>query len=494
MRNRRLPVILAAAAMLILAAAAVPTLIEKTTLLPEGLLQPQARAAEPAAPEAFAATDKLSAAFRDSAKRVGPAVVAVTTSGVGKAATGLPDEFLRRFFGDAPGGGRPRQFERHGLGSGVIIDPDGYVLTNNHVVAEAQNITVRLADDREFKAKVVGTDPLTDVALIKIEAAKLPAAQIGDSDQMQVGDWVIAIGAPFGLEQTVTSGIISATGRHNVGIAGYESFLQTDAAINPGNSGGPLVNMRGQVVGINTAIASQSGGYMGVGFAVPGNLARTVMKQIREHGSVTRGWLGVSIQRLTPDMAASMKLKTDQGALISQVIEGGPAEKAGLKAGDVVVEFNGKALKSAFDLQNDVAWTAPGVKVDLAVVRDGKRVELKATIEKRTPQAGEEAEATAASSKLDELGLAVGRITPEATQQFGYKQGQGVLVTRVEPGGIAGQAGLQAGMLILQANGQKVTNVPEFEKALSKADLAKGVPMLVRQGSNQIFVLLKKRG
>jgi serine protease Do len=332
------------------------------------------------------------------------------------------------------------------------------------------------------------------VALIKVKADRLPSAEFGDSDKMQVGDWVLAIGAPFGLEWTVTAGIISATGRHNVGIADYESFIQTDAAINPGNSGGPLVNMHGQVIGLNTAIASRSGGNMGVGFAVPANLAKEVVKRLRETGKVVRGWLGVGIQKLTPEMAESMKLKTDEGVLVSQVFEGGPADKAGIKAGDVVLEFSGKALKTPDELQTAVAWTAPGAKADIVVLRDGKRQTLKVTVETRAEQPEAAiSQAPGAPSNLKDLGIEVGNVTPEAAQRYGYKAGQGVLITDADAGGLGGLAGLRAGMLILQAGGQKVASVAELKQVMAKADLAKGIPMLVRAGDRQMFVLIKKR-
>ncbi|MCX5655740.1 MAG: DegQ family serine endoprotease [Planctomycetota bacterium] len=455
--------------------------------------------AEEPLPPIPADVDRLSAAFREAAKRVKPAVVGVTTTQTVASPYGdMGDDFLRRFFGLGPeetprGKGPTRKFQRQGLGSGVIVDPDGYILTNNHVVEGAQEIAVHLADGREFKAKVVGADPPTDIAVIKIKAENLPVAQLGDSDKAEVGDWVLAIGSPFGLEQTVTAGIISATGRSNVGITDYEQFLQTDAAINPGNSGGPLVNMRGQVLGINTAIASRSGGYMGVGFAVPVNLAREVMNRIRETGHVTRGWLGVSIQRLTPELAESMKLRADQGILVSQVMEGGPAEKAGLKAGDVILEFAGKPVKTPSELQNTVAWIAPGTKVEIVVLRDGKRHSLKVAVETRPAQPEALAAAPGAPANLKALGIEVSNVTPEAAQKYGYKSGQGVLIINVEAGGLGALAGLRPGMLILQVDRQKVSSVAELREIIAKADIAKGIPMLVRVGDRQMFILLKKR-
>ena len=459
---------------------------------------PQAAAPAEEAPPVPAHVDRLSEAFRAAAKRVRPAVVAIGTSQTVESNVtpfGLPDDFLRRFFGMEPdeSPAPQRKFRRQGLGSGVIVDPDGYLLTNNHVVAGADEIMVRLADGREFKAEVVGADPPTEIAVIRIKADRLPVAELGDSDSLEVGDWVLAVGAPFGLEQTVTSGIISATGRAGVGIADYESFLQTDAAINPGNSGGPLVNMRGQVVGINTAIASRSGGYMGVGFAVPINLAREIMSRIREKGEVVRGWLGVAIQKLTPEMADSMKLGGREGALISQVFEGGPADKAGIKVGDVILELDGKPVKTPADLQNAVAWIEPGKKIPLLVLRDGERLNLAAEVEKRSDQPEVAKAEPGAPAEVKDLGIQISNVPPEAAGRFGYKPGQGVLITGVDAAGLAARAGLRPGMLILHVGGRKVATIAEFQEAMKGASLAKGIPFLVRDGDRQMFILLKKR-
>jgi len=443
--------------------------------------------------------NQISEAFRAVAKRVKPAVVAIGVSQTVEQPTvpGGADEFLRRFFGVEPdeegGRGPTRKFRRQGLGSGVIVDADGYILTNNHVVAEADKITVRLADGRDFEAKVIGTDPPTDVAVIQIKAERLPVAQLGNSDKAEVGDLVLAIGSPFGLEQTVTFGMISATGRGGVGITDYENFLQTDAAINPGNSGGPLVDMRGQVIGINTAIASRSGGYMGVGFSVPITLAAEVMKRIRETGHVVRGWLGVGIQRLTPELAESMKLKTEEGVLISQVFEGGPAAKAGLKARDVVLEYNGKPMKTSYDLQSAVAWTKPGTPGALVILRDGKRMNLKVEVEERPSRPELAGVDKGGPAEMKDLGLEVANLTAETAQRYGYRQGQGVLITDVEPGSVASMVNLKRGMLILEVARQKVTSVTELRQAMKKADLAKGIPLLVRAGDRETFVVLRKR-
>jgi serine protease Do len=449
--------------------------------------------------------EAFSKAMRAAAARVGPAVVAIGTSQSVDASTmpfGFGDDFLRRFFGMEPQEQQPtpapkRQFRQQGLGSGVIVGSDGYILTSNHVVAGAEEIAVRLADDREFDAKVIGNDQPTDVALIKIEAAGLPVARLGDSDKMEVGDWALAIGAPLGLQKTVTAGIISATGRANVGIADYEDFIQTDAAINPGNSGGPLVNLRGEVIGINTAIASRSGGYMGIGFAVPSNMARDVMNRLREKGEVVRGWLGVSIQNLSKELAESMGLESADGALVSQVFDNGPAGKAGLKVGDVIIQYNGKPVKDVTELRTAVAWTEPGAKVEMVVLRAGNRETLSIQIERRGDQpqlarAGGGGR-PAGPSEFKNLGIQVADLTPETAQRYGYEEGQGVLVTDVDPAGLAARTGLEPGMLILQVGGKPVRSVAEFKEALQGADAARGIPMLVRAGDRQTFVLLKKR-
>ena len=493
-------VLVMALGIIVLAAVAVPMLLNMG--MPQSEPNPASTlsaAEQEPLPPVPADVDRIQEALRAVAKRVKPAVVAVGVSQTVEAPM-VPfgsDEFLRRFFGVEPDergrGGSTRRFERQGLGSGVVVDADGYILTNNHVVAEADQISVRLADGRDFKARVIGTDPATDIAVIHIKADHLPVAQLGNSDKVEVGDLALAIGSPFGLEQTVTMGIISATGRAGMGITDYEYFLQTDAAINPGNSGGPLVNLRGQVIGVNTAIASRSGGYMGVGFSVPINLASEVMKRIRQTGKVVRGWLGVGIQPLTPELAQSMKLKADEGVVISQVFGGGPAAKAGLKAGDVVLEYNGKPVKASYDLQSAVAWTAPGTSATLTIVRDGKRMTLKVEVEER-PSRPElaKAERSGGQTELKELGLQVSAVTPEAAQRYGYRAGQGVLITEVEPGSPAGIAGLKRGMLIVEVAGQKAASVAEFRQAVRKADLARGIPMLVRTGDRQTFIVLKK--
>ena len=507
MRDVRLLLVLVAALGIIVGGGVlVPVLMDR--LVPPAE-RPQALALEAPGGEGTPVippdVEAFSKAFRAAAARVQPAVVAISTSQAVEAPAmpfGFDEDFLRRFFGMQPqepetpqSPQQPQQqFRRQGLGSGVIVSADGFILTNNHVVAGADEITVHLADDREFDAKVIGADPPTDIALIKVEAEDLPSAVLGDSDKVEVGDWVLAIGAPLGLQKTVTAGIISAKGRANVGVADYEDFLQTDAAINPGNSGGPLVNMQGEVIGINTAIASRSGGYMGIGFTVPSNMASDVMKRLHEKGEVVRGWLGVSIQNLSKDMAQSMGLESPEGALVSEVFKGGPADKAGIQAGDVVVEYNGKPVKDMTELRTAISWTDPGSKVQIVLVRDKARQTVTAEIERRSPQPEAAlGRPSGGPAAVEELGMEVSDLTADAAQRFGYAEGQGVLITNVDPRGVAARAGLQAGMLIVQVNRQPVRSVAEFKEVMANANLARGVPFLVRAGDRQLFVLLKKR-
>jgi serine protease Do len=501
MRDVRLLLVLVAAlGIIVVGGVAVPILLSLTLPADERLTPPEAQAAEkaPPLPPMPADLDRLSERFRAVAKRVRPVVVAIGVSQTVETSRRPfgDDEFFRRFFGPYfdDRSGRPRKFRRQGLGSGIIVDAGGYILTNNHVVENADEITVRLADGREFDAEVIGTDPPTEIAVIRIKADNLPVATLGEAKEMEVGDWVLAIGSPFGLEQTVTSGIISATGRHGVGITDYENFIQTDAAINPGNSGGPLVNMNGEVIGVNTAIASRSGGYMGIGFAVPMDMVREVMKRLREKGTVVRGWLGVSIQLLTKDMAESMRLNSDQGVLISEVFDDGPADKAGVNAGDIILEFAGKPVTSPAELQAAVAWTEPGTRADLVVLRDGKRRTIKVRVEKRSDQPQVAARpAPGAPAEIDDLGIEVSGVTDAAADRYGYEPGQGVLITRADPSGLGTRAGLRQGMLIIKVAGKKVTTVAELTAALEKASLARGIPLLVRQGDRQMFILIRKQ-
>ncbi len=399
------------------------------------------------------------------------------------------DPFFERFFGPQlrPKRRRPQKFKQRGQGSGFIISKDGYILTNNHVVGEADVIKVKLADGRQFKAKLVGTDPQSDVAVIKIDADNLPVMPLGDSDKLEVGEWVIAIGNPFGLTQTVTVGVVSAKGRSRIGINDYEDFIQTDAAINPGNSGGPLVNIHGEAIGINTAIFSRSGGYMGIGFAIPINMARAIEQQLIKQGKVVRGWLGVVIQDIDEDLAKSFGLKDTEGALIAEVSKGSPAEKAGLKEGDVIKKLNGRKIESVDELRNRIALTRPGTKIELEVLRNGKRKTLDVTIGEQPSGA---MQAISQNEMLKKLGLGVQELTAELADQFGYQEGQGVLISEVEPGSPAAQVGMRPGQLIEEVNRKHVHNMDEFLEALSVSKRTKRVLFKIRDGKFSRYVAL----
>ncbi len=397
------------------------------------------------------------------------------------------DPFFQRFFGPHLRQ-RPRKFKQRGQGSGFIISKDGYILTNNHVVGEADSISVKLADGRKFKAKVIGKDPQSDVAVIKINAKGLPVLPLGNSDSIQVGEWVIAIGNPFGLTQTVTVGVVSAKGRSRLGITDYEDYIQTDAAINPGNSGGPLINIHGEAIGINSAIFSRSGGYMGIGFAIPINMAKAVKDQLIKNGKVVRGWLGVVIQEIDEDLAKSFGLKKTEGVLISEVADNSPAKKAGLKSGDIILEMDGHKVYDIGELRNKIALTPPGTKVTFDILREDKHKKITVTIEEKPGGV------TVAMSKheiLKQLGLVVQELTSDLAQQFGYREGQGVLVAEVEPGSLAAGAGIQAGQLIEEVNRIKVRTVDEFLKALSKSRKTKTVLFKVRDGDISRYVALR---
>lgn len=452
-------------------------------------------------PEGISEIEKTSKAFAEIAKKTSPAVVFIKVEktiknrgvygpfGPGNPFEQFNDDFLRHFFGDRFFGRRsPRSYKQVGLGSGFIISDDGYILTNNHVVGKADKIIVRLDDGREFKAKVIGTDPSSDVALIKIkDPEKLPFLPLGDSDALEVGEWVMAIGNPFGLSHTVTVGVVSAKGRSSVGIANYENFIQTDAAINPGNSGGPLINMEGQVVGINTAILSRSGGYMGIGFAIPINMVKIIKKQLLKKGEVTRGYLGVVIQDLTPDLRESFHLADTGGVLVADVSPDSPADKAGMKPGDVILAYNGKKVSDVGMLRNMVALTAPGTKVDITVMREGDRKELRVTIGNLKNATFSR---TTQSNITKELGFTVQNLTKDLAQQFGYEKKSGVLITEVIPGTPAQLAGLKPGMLILEVNRHPVKNIVQFVKRASDAIKSKKILLRIQDGEYSRFVIL----
>jgi serine protease Do len=361
------------------------------------------------------------------------------------------------------------------MGSGFIINQNGYIVTNNHVVEGASQVQVKLSDGRELPAKVVGRDAKTDIALLKVEASGLAVIPLGDSSASQVGEPVMAIGNPFGLEQTVTTGIVSATGRA-IGAGPYDDFIQTDASINPGNSGGPLINARGQAIGINTAIFSQSGGSVGIGFAIPISLAKSVVTQLADSGKVTRGWLGVGIQAVTPDLAKSFGWAETTGVLVSSVSEGSPAERAGLKSGDIITEYDGRKVERASDLPRAVAGTPVGREVRLSVVRDGMPMTLTAKI--AALDVKEPAQVEGSEKAKPALGLAVQPLTPALAQQMGVRATQGLVVQRVEEGSPAAEAGFERGDVIVEVDKKPIKSVAELRESVDKH--GKGKPMLFR--------------
>jgi serine protease Do len=431
---------------------------------------------------------KINQAMAEISAAVKPAVVGVVSTKTvhmrGMPSPFSDDPFFRQFFGNPGGDGRPRNYKESGIGSGVIVTKDGYILTNNHVIKDADDIRVRLSDKRVLKGKVIGTDQKTDLAVIKINADGLPVLKMGDSQQMKVGETVIAIGNPFGLNQTVTSGIISAKGRADVGIADYEDFIQTDAAINPGNSGGALVNIQGELIGINTAILSSTGGNQGIGFAVPSSMAKMVMESLIKTGKVVRGWLGVSIQSVTPELAKQLHLKGDKGALIADVVEDGPAAKAGLKSGDVITELDGKDVADAAALKNIVAGMAPGKEVKVTYYRDGSEQTARATIREATGQT----QRMMGQAENQFKGLSVQNLTPELRNNLGIPRGvAGVVVADVASDSPA--AGILAqGDVIMEINRKKIANVRDYQAALGKIKSGETALVLIYRDGTRLFL------
>jgi len=384
------------------------------------------------------------------------------------------------FFGPFSQGNPPGGFEQRGVGSGFIMSREGYILTNNHVVEDADQIKVKLANGKEYEGKVLGRDPKTDLALVKIEgSADLQPLKLGNSDGLKVGSWVVAVGSPFGLEQTVTAGIVSAKGRV-IGSGPYDDFIQTDASINPGNSGGPLVNMKGEVVGINTAIVAEA---QGIGFAIPINMAQEIASQLEDKGHVTRGWLGVNIQKVTPELAKSFGLQDTKGALVAQVVPNSPAEKAGIEQGDIILEFDGKAVADSRELSRIVASTPVGKSVTVKVSRDGKMTDRQVKL----GELEEKAEVTKAPSTHKRLGITVQNVTPEIAQELGLKNVTGVVVTEIEPGSPASDAGIQTGDVIREVSRKPVKDVEDFIQKIEKAKDRDTVLLFVQRGQNNLF-------
>ncbi|MDH3349820.1 MAG: DegQ family serine endoprotease [Desulfobulbaceae bacterium] len=446
----------------------------------------------------IALLDRSAKAFSSVVKKAGPAVVHVQVEKVTKGGgvqgqnplEFFNDPFFDRFFG--PHSRRPgkqqREQKQYGAGSGFIISSDGYILTNNHVVSDADEIVVKLSDKRQLTAKVIGTDPQSDVALIKVEANDLPVVKLGNSDMLEVGEWVIAIGNPFELNQTVTVGVVSAKGRSRIGINDYENFIQTDAAINPGNSGGPLLNIHGEVIGMNTAIFSRSGGYMGIGFAIPINMARNVEKQLKKHGKVTRGWLGVVIQDINEDLAKSFDLKQSSGVLIGEVAEESPAKEAGFQQGDVIITMDGKEINDVPDLRNRVAMATPETKVLFGIIRKGKSIDLTVTIGEQPSDLT--AKVKGKSTILGNAGLSLQELTPELARQFGYEPDQGVLISDVEPDSSAAKSGLKSGTLLEEVNKHRVRSLEEVKNVLAVSTNPDQILLRVRINQYSHYVVL----
>ncbi len=401
--------------------------------------------------------------------------------------------FFERFFGPQQRRNpHQREYKQRGQGSGFIISPDGYILTNNHVVDNADKITVILSDEREFNASLIGADPQSDVALIKIdEGSGLPTLPLGNSDALEVGEWVIAIGNPFGLSQTVTAGVVSAKGRSSVGINEYENFIQTDAAINPGNSGGPLVNIKGEVVGINSALYSRTGGYMGIGFAIPINMVKSIQDQLKDSGKVTRGWLGVGIQDVTKELALSFGLDKAEGILVSMVQDDSPAQKAKIQQGDIILRLNDMKLDDTADLRNKVAALLPGSIATLNVIRDGKERSIAVTIgERASDKESGSASPDSSDSGLSPFGLTFQELSPEIAERFGYKDKKGIIISTVEPGSPAAEAGLRPGQLVQEINREVVKNLQDLEGALQGAADPKRLLLRISTGNNSRYVPL----
>ena len=431
------------------------------------------------------AVQYIPASFKDLAEKVRPSVVNISTLRVVRQSADpysdpfMNDEFYERFFGIPRG-----SMKKQSLGSGFVVSADGYILTNNHVVDKADEITVKFYNQKELKAKVIGVDKETDLAVIKVEAKNLNAIAMGDSDKSEVGDWVLAVGSPFGLEQTVTQGIISAKGRI-IGAGPYDDFLQTDAAINPGNSGGPLINMEGEVVGINTAISSMSGGYEGVGFAMPINMAKKTYADILKSGHAVRGWLGVVIQEMTPELQKHFKVSG--GVLIAQVYPDSPASEGGMKRGDVVIAIEGKKVDKYRELQSLVAAQPVGSRIDVKVIREGKERMLNLKVEERTEQ-NLAMRKSAPEAAEQGLGIIAGDITPEAARQYGLSANKGAVIFDVIEGSSADAAGVMKGDVIHEMNGSQIKNKSDFEAVVEKVRQGAQVVMLIERGNTMVYL------
>jgi serine protease Do len=465
-----------------------------------GLAGSEGSAVAPAASTAkapFPVSGSAPFSFADLAEKMSPVVVNISTTKTFKmeGRTRSPqgptspfdrffgeDDFFRRFFEEMP----ERELKQRSLGSGFIISADGYIFTNNHVVEKADKIKVKLSSGKEYDATVKGRDPRTDIALIKINPeGSLPTARLGDSDRLRVGDWVVAIGNPFGLDHTVTVGIVSAKGRV-IGAGPYDNFIQTDASINPGNSGGPLINLAGEVVGINTAIVAHG---QGIGFAIPVNMAKDILNDLKAKGKVTRGWLGVSVQDITDDIAKGLNIKDQTGALITEVFEGDPADKAGIKQGDIIKEVDGKAVRDTHELLRVVAMVPVGKKVSVRVLRDGVAKEFQVTVAER--EEGKELASTRRDTR-ENYGMTVQEVTPEIARRLGMARAEGVIVTQVKEGSAAEDAQIQPQDVILQINKVKIHNLKDYQREIAKKTAEDRILLLIKRGKGTYYVAIRK--
>ncbi len=459
-----------------------------TSFIPSHVLA----AAEPiTAPKQNSIVREMSKEFAQIAKKALPAVVSVRTQYTQRSSQGneemnqpfgpIPDDFFERFFGfPMPEQKGPRK----GQGSGFVVSADGYILTNNHVVREAEQITISFTDGREYSAKVIGTDPNTDIALLKIEATNLDFLVLDNSDELEIGEWVMAVGSPLRLQGSVTVGVVSAKGRSELDIAPIEQFIQTDAAINMGNSGGCLLDMDCRVVGMNTAIATNNGGYMGIGFAIPSNILKHVMDQLRESGHVTRGYLGVSLQKIDAKLAHAFNLDKSEGALVAEVVKDSPADKAGLKSGDVVLKINGKLVENVGSLRSTIALMKPEEKITLVVIRNKQPMEI-------TVSVGAHPESELAFNDIQsQLGILVQDLTPELSQQLGLDRDHGVIIKNVDPNSPAQEAGLRRGQIILSVNQKPVNTTEEFFKVMKEVSNQKHVLLQVKAGQVVRYITL----
>lgn len=432
--------------------------------------------------------------FTQVAKKATPAVVSIKVQQKGKTNSSIQslpaeneffnDDFFQRFFGFS----LPDQIQNQptvGQASGFIVTPDGYILTNNHVVKDASSIIVTLNDGREFEAKVIGKDANTDISVIKISGHDLPTVKLGDSDKLEVGEWVVAIGNPLGLQASLTVGVVSAKGRNNLDLTREEEYIQTDAAINRGNSGGPLLNLDGEVVGMNSAIATSTGGYMGLGFSIPSNMLKRIMDQLITKGSVTRGYLGIVLQKIDQDLAQAFNLEKTHGVLIAEVAKNSPAQAAGLKQGDVIIRYNGNSVDNMGNFRNIIASTPPGTNISLTIQRADNVEEIPVTVG-TLPDAQQ-----SPNEVTEQLGLTLQELTPEIAQKLGYQNEKGVIITEIDPSSISALAGIKKGSLILSVNQQKVSSLDEFHAALKKTEKGKPVLLLIKQGNVIRFVSLR---